>query len=1059
MTRFEPMTGRSLGGEDPSALTLAAARGDVAALTSLLGAGARLEARDALGWTALCAACAGGHRVVAELLLAAGASADAVAVDGWTPLCAAALAGDASLLALLLARGATASRAFHTLHMSSSEDEDLPIRADWTAFSLCCALGDGAALRAFAGHRGGFRDDAHYLYAKLLAAGYRASFASAAWARSGELTFFNDPEIWTVDRPMSLDDEVVAPIASWLPDGLRGAREVTIGQIVFRVGTVDPEARSTERTAFFDGWQSLLVTARIAPHLYGTGAVSEGDRRTLLSRAAAMGLQGVVELLLRDTAPDGQAVAAAAQAGHVALAARLFGAGVAASTIDQRVARHAVEHGRLDVLRMLLDGGVDAMCPDENGRTLLHVAAALGHEGMVAELLSRGADPMAVDRGLRDPLHAAASAGHEGAACLLLVAGADPRRGPPFALHAAAGAGAAQTVRLLLSAGADVNARATSGMTALHALCERSSRFDARDADAVRALLEAGADREARSAAGRTPLMGAAEHGNWAALDALLGAGADKEARTPGGETPLILATSHAGAEGCLGRLLGATVEVDAPDDEGRTALIRLLGRVQIAGRLDSTDERAALALVRAGASLTRSDRSGRDALDYARLLEAEPRGFTEARLRKAAAERAAARGETEQQRRGPPRQARAGRPPGEAKAATSPASPRPAPAPVVPALALETAPVPPADETCRRALASVEGHLALAQLRAENGRGDRISTLAHRAWATMVELLRENGPHAAEGPVAWCDRACAEIRRRRDLCGDEDPDGAFAGVVDDALTLVRQAVSPAPVGGSDGDWLWLPGGTFTIGLTPDEAQRLAHVTHVQCLHQQQLDPDPLHGLRELFQVQQGVGDVEAIVRRLIAASPLRPTEGAGSWIARRPVLNRDYRRFVHEQHVPTPAGWSFPAAAADERPVAGVSWREAAAYAAWAGARLPTEAEWERAARGPERRLFPWGDSWERSHDAMLAESVHRRWPPGSLPGFATPEGVLDMVSRHFEWCADLSSTRHGESPPVEARAGRGQSGEEFDIPSAIARAARPADMSHHDSSFRLAR
>ncbi len=135
---------------------------------------------------------------------------------------------------------------------------------------------------------------------------------------------------------------------------------------------------------------------------------------------------------------------------------------------------------------------------------------------------------------------------------------------------------------------------------------------------------------------------------------------------------------------------------------------------------------------------------------------------------------------------------------------------------------------------------------------------------------------------------------------------------------------------------------------------------------------------------------------------------PARQVTVPAFYIDRREVTHAEYRRFKPSHVIP---------AGAENFPITHLTRAEARAYLAAVGKRLPTSAEWEKAARGPDGRRYPWGNQWDptRAHVGERSDlrargvcGLPRQVAVGSFPSGASPYGCLDMCGNAWEWVAD---------------------------------------------------
>jgi formylglycine-generating enzyme required for sulfatase activity len=202
--------------------------------------------------------------------------------------------------------------------------------------------------------------------------------------------------------------------------------------------------------------------------------------------------------------------------------------------------------------------------------------------------------------------------------------------------------------------------------------------------------------------------------------------------------------------------------------------------------------------------------------------------------------------------------------------------------------------------------------------------------------------------------------------------------------------------------------------------------------------------------------------------------SPRREIFLDAFYIDRFEITTARYAKFLAATgSVRPPDEWEAVApGSASELPVIGVDWNDAAAYCAWAGRRLPTEAEWEKAARGAEARAYPWGDespsvlraNYGNTSPEAYNGGLHK---VGSHPAGRSPYGTHDMAGNVNEWVADWHAdgfrsgdVRNPKGPESgKARVIRG--GGRFDTAERIASARRwhgPPDLRSGDIGFRCA-
>ena len=231
-------------------------------------------------------------------------------------------------------------------------------------------------------------------------------------------------------------------------------------------------------------------------------------------------------------------------------------------------------------------------------------------------------------------------------------------------------------------------------------------------------------------------------------------------------------------------------------------------------------------------------------------------------------------------------------------------------------------------------------------------------------------------------------------------------------GLLIPLVALLCLATTPAPAPAPEIAWRPIEGGSFRMGSLsgrPDE----------QPVHRVTIEPF-------------------AIARTETTVAQYRTCVVAG--VCRAPLLEWDAVSDLG-------AFYNWGAPGRDQHPMNGVSWRDAVLFCSWAGGRLPSEAEWEWAARGAEARTWPWGEKAVRGGGEPLANladesarKAKRSWtivigyddgavgtaPVASYPAGATPAGVHDLAGNVWEWVANRYTPDYQSPPPPANRSQR---------------------------------
>lgn len=201
--------------------------------------------------------------------------------------------------------------------------------------------------------------------------------------------------------------------------------------------------------------------------------------------------------------------------------------------------------------------------------------------------------------------------------------------------------------------------------------------------------------------------------------------------------------------------------------------------------------------------------------------------------------------------------------------------------------------------------------------------------------------------------------------------------------------------------GAKGGPMVFVPAGEFIMGMDADDGFRECKKYHDDCKRDWFTDEEPVHKVY-----------LDAF------------------YIDKYEVTQSEYNECVKSGKCK--ANEKFDGFTGSRQPVVGVDWTDANNFCSWSGKRLPTDAEWEKSARGTDGRMYPWGNRFDGSLVNFCDKNCTKDWaikkfndgysktsPVGSYPGGVSPYGALDMAGNVYEWVADWYDEDYYKNSP----------------------------------------